>query len=211
MGRIKTYTQFLNEAKITSAFFTTYEETKKWLDKMGVENYTINEDLTVDVDVNVDLRHKKLEKIPVKFGKVGGSFSCRNNQLTSLEGCPEKIVGDFGCSYNQLTSLEGIPKSVGGDFLCYENKLTSLVFAPKEPSSYGSNPCTKIYDRLGFTTEAHIEALETLDPNPEDTIQLLKLVNPGLARELSFELGLEEDEELTNVYNKVKSIEGGYF
>ena len=36
----------------------TKEQIKQWLDKMGVENYTINKNLTVDVDGSVDLFNK---------------------------------------------------------------------------------------------------------------------------------------------------------
>ena len=38
-----------------------------------------------------------------------GSFDCRNNNLTSLEGSPKIVKGDFYCANNKLTSLEGIP------------------------------------------------------------------------------------------------------
>ena len=55
-----------------------------------------------------------------------GSFSCTNNNLTSLEGAPREVKGDFNCSDNNLTSLEGAPREVKGDFYCYNNNLTSL-------------------------------------------------------------------------------------
>jgi len=41
---------------------------------------------------------------------VGGHFYCNNNQLTSLEGCPETVSGNFSCSYNQLTNFDGLPE-----------------------------------------------------------------------------------------------------
>ena len=68
----------------------------------------------------------------IRFGSVGGNFYCSSNQLTSLEGAPEKVGGNFYCSYNQLTSLEGAPREVRGDFYCHENQLTSLEGAPRE-------------------------------------------------------------------------------
>lgn len=71
----------------------------------GISNYTINEDGTVDVngDVNLGyyklkiLRFPKLDKIPFKFGKVSGSFTIRDNKITSLEGSPTSIglIGAF--------------------------------------------------------------------------------------------------------------------
>jgi hypothetical protein len=62
---------------------------------------------------------------------VSGYFTCRNNQLTSLEGAPSSVDGGFYCSGNQLTSLDGSPESIGGDFYCSGNKLTSLEGAPE--------------------------------------------------------------------------------
>jgi len=64
--------------------------------------------------------------------KVGGYFNCSYNKLTSLEFCPKEVGGDFWCSYNKLTSLEFCPKEVGGDFNCYNNQLTSLEFCPEK-------------------------------------------------------------------------------
>ncbi len=81
--------------------------------------YTINKNLIVDVDGDVDLSNKNLTSIPIQFGKVTGDFYCSGNKLTSLRGSPYTIRGDFSCSNNKLTTLEGAPQSVGGDFQCY--------------------------------------------------------------------------------------------
>ena len=60
--------------------------------------------------------------------KVTGDFYCNNNQLKSLEGCPQTVGGYFSCSDNKLESLEGCPQTVGGGFYCWNNKkLTSLA------------------------------------------------------------------------------------
>jgi hypothetical protein len=79
-------------------------------------------------------------KLPSKGTHWGGSFNCKNNKLTSLEGAPESVGGYFYCSNNQLTSLEGAPESVGGYFDCYNNQLTSLEGAPE--SVGGSFDCS---------------------------------------------------------------------
>jgi hypothetical protein len=75
----------------------------KWLDEMGVTNYTINDDLTIDINGDVDLSHRDLDKFPsyVKFGRVGGYFDCSSNQLVSLNGSPIKVCGNFSCSNNK--------------------------------------------------------------------------------------------------------------
>ena len=68
-----------------------------WLKEYGVKNYTINEDLSVDVNSDVDLMDKSLIEIPISFGVVSGNFSCKYNNLTSLEGCPVEVGGYFHC------------------------------------------------------------------------------------------------------------------
>ena len=92
--------------------------------------YTIDEQGRYNVNGGVKLNGLNLTKLPVKFGKVTGGFSCSYNQLTSLEGAPSSVGGGFYCHYNQLTSLKGGPSSVGGNFYCYKNQLTSLKGGP---------------------------------------------------------------------------------
>ena len=96
---------------------------KEWLDKMHVEGYTINDDLTIDVKYGLDFIG--IAEFPsfIKFNKVKGYFSCSYNDLTSLEGCPKIVSTTFDCSHNNLTSLKGCPKTVGQDFLCEDNKV----------------------------------------------------------------------------------------
>jgi hypothetical protein len=106
-----------------------------------ITNYTINDDVSIDVDGNVDLSYRSLTKLPLKFRNVSGYFSCHYNELTSLEGCPSSVGGSFYCDYNELTSLEGCPSSVGGDFSCNDNKLTSLEGSPS--SVGGSFLCSR--------------------------------------------------------------------
>ena len=74
----------------------------KWLDTMGVKNYTINPDWTIDVKGNVDLDYKNLTEFPdyIKFNYVSGWFACADNQLTSLKGCPTSVRRSFWCRYN---------------------------------------------------------------------------------------------------------------
>jgi hypothetical protein len=44
-------------------FLKTKGEIKNWLDCYGIKNYTINDDLTVDVNGSVDLYDKNLSSI----------------------------------------------------------------------------------------------------------------------------------------------------
>jgi len=121
------YKDFITESK---------EDIDSICERYGIENYTINEDGSIDVDGDVNLTKKLsgtgIYKLPLKFGKVTGSFYCWDNKLTSLEGSPNRVGGGFYCSYNQLISLEGCPSEVGDDFYCYGNQLTSLKGCPSE-------------------------------------------------------------------------------
>jgi hypothetical protein len=85
---------------------------------------------SVNVLGSVTLRSIKVTQLPVRFGRVDGSFDCGYNQLATLDGVPGYVDGDFHCYNNQLKTLEGAPGHVGGSFYCENNKLTSLEGAP---------------------------------------------------------------------------------
>ena len=88
---------------------TTKDQVKTILDNLEIKNYTINEDLTVDVTGNIKIDHKALKVIPVQFGVVTGDFSCNDNKLTTLQGGPTEVGGNFSCNAKQLTTLQGGP------------------------------------------------------------------------------------------------------
>ena len=118
------YKNFIKESKEDIDYISGV--IKRKCKKYGIENYTINDDGSIDVDGDVDLNRNGLTKIPLKFRKVSGYFCCSYNQLTSLSGSPSEVGGEFYCYDNKLTSLEGSPEKVGGYFDCSDNQLTSL-------------------------------------------------------------------------------------
>ena len=138
-NRFYTYGEFLNESIM--GILNTKEKIAVWLDSNDIKRYTINDDLTVDVNGGIYLFQKEFKKFPVKFRKVTGYFSCSNcANLTSLEGCPESVGGDFSCSNcTSLTSLEGCPESVGEGFYC-----NNTIFA-KPLEALGKNKMLKIF------------------------------------------------------------------
>jgi hypothetical protein len=117
-------------------FFTTRRDVENYVRKLRIRDYTINNDLTVDVDGDVDIGKNRLnfeiEKLPIKFGYVSGHFDITHHKLTTLEGCPREVGESFDCSDNELTTLIGSPREVGKVFWCLRNKLTSLEGAPRE-------------------------------------------------------------------------------
>jgi hypothetical protein len=128
MKYIKPYKIFENASP---NFPTTRDEVIEVCEKYEIENYTINDDLSIGVDGSVYLEKEKLEYLPLKFNYVSGDFHCFNNELKTLEGSPQTVGGDFVCYDNELKTLEGSPQTVGGDFNCFNNKLESLEGSPK--------------------------------------------------------------------------------
>jgi hypothetical protein len=127
-----------------------------WLHEtiVGLRDYTINDDLTVDVHEDVQFRRSiNVPYFPVNFGVVDGRFiavdiklisligfpksvgntvNINDNRLTSLKHAPREVGGVFTVLNNFLRTLEGGPKEVGGTYYCSRNNLTSLKGAPKE-------------------------------------------------------------------------------
>ena len=104
---------------------------KEICEKYWIENYTINLDGSIDVYGSVDLSHYEITELSLKFNIVTGDFTCSDNKLTTLEGCPKFVGGYFSCMYNNLTSLLGGPKKVGGSFNSMYNKLITLEGCPE--------------------------------------------------------------------------------
>ena len=85
----------------------------------NITKYTINDDYSIDVDGNVDLAHKNLTKIPIKFNNVTGFFTCVGNMLVDLENAPKWVDKNFLCQhqyYGSFVSLKGAPDYVGFRF-----------------------------------------------------------------------------------------------
>ncbi len=116
--------------------FESHSDIHKICQQYDIKDYSINPDGSIDVDGDVYLCGGKLSRLPLEFRHVSGNFYCHNNQLTSLQGCPESVGGGFYCYSNQLTSLEGCPESVGEGFYCDNNQLTNLEGCPR---SVGGN------------------------------------------------------------------------
>jgi len=136
-GKIINMEYIYSELGVPKSAFIKHLGGLPYKEDMGIirGSYTLNEDGSIDVDGDVNLRGMKLSKIPYKYNKVSGNFDCFRNNLTSLEGCPKYVGKSFDCSHNNLTSLEGCPDYVGGYFDCSRNLLTSLEFAPSKVGS----------------------------------------------------------------------------
>ena len=104
--------------------------TRKQIDiicrEYNIQNYIINDDLSIDVYTNVNLFRLGLKELPLKFNNVWGYFNCNMNNLTTLKGSPKICQDSFHCSQNNLTSLEYLPKQINGYLDLSYNNLTNL-------------------------------------------------------------------------------------
>jgi hypothetical protein len=141
------------------------EESKirKICKEYNIKNYTINDDLSIDVDDSVGFFGKGLVKVPLKFNRVSGNFNCSSNDLISLFGCPQWVGGNFACSDNGLTSLKFFPKFIGGDLFIYDNYITSLKGIPKN-INYIDCDNNKIWSFIGIPDNFRGELLCQSNP-----------------------------------------------
>jgi hypothetical protein len=113
-------------------------------EKYKIIDYTINDDLSIDVDGGVYLNRRYLEYLPLRFNYVNDYFNCSYNKLKTLEGCPQVVGGTFNCYFNKLKTLEGCPQTISGSFNCSDNYLKLLKGCPQTVD--GSFDCS--YNKL---------------------------------------------------------------
>lgn len=108
--------------------FEKYNDIDSICERYSISNYSINDDGTIDVngDVEFDDDDDVLDRIPLRFNRVSGSFICYNNKLTSLEGCPKYVGSNFDCGYNELTTLKFCPTYVGAVLYVTPSCLTEI-------------------------------------------------------------------------------------
>jgi hypothetical protein len=119
-----------------TGFLKTKEEIAAWLDEHKVTNYSINDDLAVDVNGDVSVHvpkhipgdpNAKWANLPIQFGKVSGKFYIQNVK-DSLKGCPKEVGGTFTVFNSYMPDLIGSPSKVGQHFyLSNCHRLESLT------------------------------------------------------------------------------------
>lgn len=106
--------------KYLRKLYESKDSIKQTCRNLGIKNFTINSDGSVDVNGSVNLNDRDLTKIPINFAT--------HNKITNLFGGP-KSARSFDCFYNKITSLEGGPTNVPDTYICEHNLLTSLIGA----------------------------------------------------------------------------------
>lgn len=70
---------------------------------------TINRDYSVNASY-VNMNNLNLDEIPIKFGIVEGSFSAKNNNITTFKNFP-KVCRHLDVENNNINTLHGCPES----------------------------------------------------------------------------------------------------
>ncbi len=69
------------------------EEQINFLDKVCWGDWTLNSNGEVDVRGSINMTNMNLTEIPVKFGRIYGSFYCSYTKLTTLQNTPNHLGG----------------------------------------------------------------------------------------------------------------------
>lgn len=111
--------------------------------KRGIDSAKVSKSPIPGQKKKRPIREEKRMKFPYKRDMVAYEMNLREQELTTLEGCPREVKKNFYCDYNNLKSLVGGPEIVGGDFSCIGNPLETLVGGPRFVG--GSFDCTNTY------------------------------------------------------------------
>ena len=146
---------------------TTVREEDKWIiekikafcvkHNLKDGDYTINNDMSVDVYQSIQIEREELEdnKIPFKFNKVDGDFRISDTGLDSLENSPEEVTGTYMITFSNIETLEGSPRIVGKNFnVDFNKKLINLDGSPdKVGEDYKFYSSWNVADISGISKE----------------------------------------------------------
>lgn len=130
MNYIKPYQIFDNNQE-HPGFPKTKEEVKKMCKNFGIEEYLINDDLSIDVYNHFRFPIGGQAYIPLNFNEITGNFTFRHSSLKSLKGCPKIIGGSLDVSWNNLRSFEDGPNEIKRNLICNTNNIKTLKGFPK--------------------------------------------------------------------------------
>jgi hypothetical protein len=106
-----------------------YDNINSFCKEYNIDVYTINSDGSIDVNGNVLVHHSKLKTLPFKFGKISGTFTWCDGNLTSFKNFPSEC-SKFYCHYNKITSLENCPLFINNDldnYNFYKNNFPEIL------------------------------------------------------------------------------------
>ena len=170
---------------------------RKWLDEHGVKEYTINSDMTIDVEVSVSLNNIKEDELPeyIQFGDISYNFGIIDSNIKSLRGFPKrcndmgikncpnlKNLNGLGTIQHQLSltncskliSLKGGGQCTYGSLRVHNCPITDLTGTPEKLNSIVLQNCSKLTSLKGGPNKSCgqyyiycCESLESLEYVPE--------------------------------------------
>ena len=100
-----------------------------FLAQWNVFNFYFNDDASVSVIGGLSIMNSELikqtGKLPFKFDTIDGFMEINHCGLTTLENAPKKVTGMFSCRNNKLTNLKGCPEHLESLY-CSHNALETL-------------------------------------------------------------------------------------
>jgi hypothetical protein len=146
----------------------TKQDIKNACYQLGITSIVINDDLTVDVNGNVDLKDTDLIELPVKFNRINGYFDVRYNQnLVNTDNFPVYVKDNLFASYCGIKELTDMPLEIGGSLDISFNELSEITFS-KERATLGK--C-----KIGLNLYAQNNYFYDLSENPFEVGQSIDL------------------------------------
>ena len=103
-----------------------------------VQTVTVDSQGLVDVRGDITFREPPFKgdkiqgQLPVRFGRIDGSFVARNLELITLVGAPHTVMGTFNVGSNKLVDLTHGPQVALGWYQAGNNPLVSLQGLPDQ-------------------------------------------------------------------------------
>lgn len=140
---------------------------KDWLEKhCAIRNggkYTINPDMTIDVDGLVVITYYPEKEFPdyIQFGEIKYGFSVLNSdKLETLRGCPRKCR-NFSCdNCKKLKSLEYSPIECESFSCSHCHSLESLKGCPQKCDKINCQDCNGLTSLKGLEHYKFLEELK---------------------------------------------------
>jgi len=115
---------------------------EKWLKEHDINDYIINNDLTIDLDHSLSFYFEPTSNLPkyIQFNHVNGEVNLTSTGVTSLRGFPKTIKGSLYLGRNNLKSLKYCPQGEINSLMIFKNSITSLKGCPSK--IYNNFNCT---------------------------------------------------------------------
>ena len=133
------------------------KQIRDWLESHKIRNYTLNNDLSIDVRGKVEI----YEDLPeyIQFNNIYGSFIVLFENVTSMKGFPKYVEKSFFISKTNIEILDNCPEEVNDFEIILNKKLKKIESLPKKINGIarfyqnGKRTTSEIYRKLCSVTK----------------------------------------------------------